>query len=137
MKDGQLSLPPNQQLNIRLVGRLPVGRLQVGNVLQIGCGQQASVMVGQHSLPLALQVVVDIGAVGLMKLFPCAGYVMEWMIVNLGMMRWTVNEATRFVPDWRTSPEYPTFIPDETIEYYFHLISHYIWGFYVKMFKMY
>ena len=36
---------------------------------------------------------------------------------------------------WTT--EYPTFIPDETIEYYFHLISHYIWGFYVNMFKMY
>ena len=36
-----------------------------------------------------------------------------------------------------TATEYPTFIPDETIDYYFHLISNYLWGFYVQLIGMY
>ena len=36
-----------------------------------------------------------------------------------------------------TATEYPTFIPDETIDYYFHLISHYLWGFYAQLIGMY
>jgi len=45
------------------------------------------------------------------------------------------NYSTDYYTAWYT--EYPTFIPDETIDYYFHIISHYLWGFYVNVAKMY
>ena len=45
------------------------------------------------------------------------------------------NYSTDYYTAWYT--EYPTFIPDEAIDYYFHLISHYLWGFYINMIKMY